>query len=59
MGGIPYYLSLLRPDLPLAGNIDNLFFRKRAELWDEFDHLYQMLFANSELYIKAVEVLEN
>ena len=57
MGGIPYYLSLLDPELSLNANIDNMFFRKRAELWDEFDHLYQTLFSNSEPYIKVVEHL--
>lgn len=57
MGGIPYYLSLLDPELALNANIDNLFFRKRAELWDEFDHLYQTLFTNSDQYIKIVEQL--
>lgn len=55
MGGIPYYLSLLDPAMAFNANIDNLFFRKRAELWDEFDHLYQTLFTNSEQYIKIVE----
>ena len=57
MGGIPYYLSLLDPQRNYQENIDNLFFRKRAELWDEFDHLYQTLFENSEQYIKVVEIL--
>ena len=57
LGGIPYYLSLLDPEMALSGNIDNLFFRKRAELWDEFDHLYKTLFANSDQYIKIVEQL--
>lgn len=57
MGGIPYYLSLLDSQRSYLDNIDNLFFRKRAELWDEFDHLYQTLFENSEQYIKVVEIL--
>lgn len=57
MGGIPYYLSLIDPEISFNANIDNLFFRKRAELWDEFDHLYQTLFSNSEQYIKIVEQL--
>lgn len=57
LGGIPYYLSLLDPALSFNANIDNLFFRKRAELWDEFDHLYKTLFSNSEQYIKIVEQL--
>lgn len=55
MRRIPYYLSLLDPAMAFNANIDNLFFRKRAELWDEFDHLYQTLFTNSEQYIKIVE----
>ena len=57
LGGIPYYLSLLDAELSFNANIDNLFFRKRAELWDEFDHLYKTLFSNSEQYIKIVEQL--
>ena len=47
LGGIPYYLSLLQKRLSFNANIDNLFFRKRAELWDEFDHLYKTLFSHS------------
>lgn len=57
LGGIPYYLSLLDPEMSFADNIDNLFFRKRAELWDEFDHLYRVLFSGSEKYIRVVETL--
>jgi hypothetical protein len=57
LGGIPYYLSLLDEGLSFNANIDNLFFRKRAELWDEFDHLYKTLFSNSEQYIMIVEQL--
>lgn len=32
--------------------IDRLFFAERGELWDEFQHLYNALFSNSESYIK-------
>ena len=38
-------------------NIDALFFKKRAELWDEFDQLYSTLFSNGDTYIKIVELL--
>jgi hypothetical protein len=48
MGGIPYYLSLLDKEMSYLQNIDYLFFRKKAELWDEFDHLYNTLFAQGE-----------
>ena len=57
MGGTPYYLSLIDPEIAFIVNIDNLFFRKRTELWDEFDCLYQTLFSNNEQYIKIIEQL--
>ena len=57
MGGIPYYLNLLDHTLSYTQNIDNLFFKKRGELWDEFDHLYATLFSNSDSHIKIVEAL--
>ncbi len=57
LGGIPFYLSLLTPDKTLSDNIDNLFFRKRSELWDEFSQLYRTLFSNSDKYIQIVETL--
>lgn len=59
MGGVPFYLSQLDPDLDYTQNIDNLFFRKRAVLWDEFQHLYKTLFSNSEQHIKVVEALSS
>ena len=57
MGGIPFYLSLLSPEMSLSENIDNLFFRKRSELWNEFQQLYRTLFTNSDQYIRIVEAL--
>ncbi len=57
LGGIPYYLSLLDADKSLNMNIDNLFFRKRAELWNEFNLLYKTLFKNSKQYMRIVETL--
>ena len=38
-------------------NIDNLFFAKHAVLWDEFNHLYNTLFSNTEKYIKVIETV--
>ena len=57
MGGIPFYLRLLDNELTLNENIDSIFFAKRADLWDEFEHLYKTLFSNSEQYIKIAEAL--
>ncbi|SCY49426.1 hypothetical protein SAMN02910451_02815 [Butyrivibrio hungatei] len=57
MGGIPFYLRLLDSKKTLNENIDDIFFGKRAELWNEFEHLYHTLFSNSEQYIKVAEAL--
>jgi AAA+ ATPase superfamily predicted ATPase len=57
MGGIPFYLRLLDSELTFNENIDNIFFGRRAELWNEFDHLYHTLFSNSEQYIKIANAL--
>ena len=57
MGGIPYYLKQLEPGRTLSDNIDNCFFRTNGKLWDEFDHLYETLFAQSEVYVRIVEAL--
>ena len=57
MGGVPYYLSLLDGTCSYTQNIDRLFFRKRGELWDEFDHLLQTLFSGSEGYVRIIEAL--
>ena len=57
MGGIPYYLKQLEPGRTLFDNIDNCFFRTNGKLWDEFDNLYETLFAQSEVYVRIVEAL--
>lgn len=57
MGGIPYYLNLLDSSMTLNENVDNLFFSRNGELWDEFDNLYATLFSNSERYISVVNAL--
>lgn len=57
LGGIPYYLSLLDPELSCRQNMDELLFNRRGELWDEFTHLYRTLFSNSDQYIRLVEAL--
>ncbi len=59
MGGIPFYLSQLDKNLSYTQNIDNIFFKKRALLWDEFPHLYASLFSNGDLYVKVVEALSS
>lgn len=57
MGGIPYYLKQLEAGRPLADNIDNCFFKTNGKLWDEFENLYETLFAQSDIYIRIAEAL--
>lgn len=57
LGGIPYYLDMLRKDLPLTKNIDNLFFKENANLKTEYEFLFRSLFKNSKNYRKVVEAL--
>ena len=57
MGGVPYYWDLLDKGLGLAQNIDALFFRRKGELSDEFDHLYASLFRNPDPYLKVISAL--
>ena len=57
LGGIPYYMNMLRKDLSLAANIDLLFFNKDSRLANELDRLMGSLFKHPENYIKAVRLL--
>ena len=59
MGGIPYYLKQLEPGRTLLDNVDNCFFKTNGKLWNEFDNLYETLFAQSEVYVRIVEALAN
>lgn len=56
-GGIPFYLSLLRPDLSLSQNIDELFFSNDAVLRAEYTFLFKSLFHEAVLYRRIVELL--
>lgn len=57
MGGIPFYLKQLNPKWTYTQNIDNIFFKEKGLLWDEFDHLYDTLFKQPENHIAVVEAL--
>ena len=56
-GGVPYYLSLLRPSLSLPQNVDSLVFRRGGDLSDEFNELYNALFNKANRYIAIVKLL--
>ena len=55
-GGVPFYLSLLQPELSLPQNVDNLIFKKGGELSNEFSELYNALFNKADRYIAVVDV---
>ena len=57
LGGIPYYLSLMKKGKSLAQNIDALCFSKHGELSGEFENLYASLFKKPENHTKIVEAL--
>lgn len=55
LGGIPYYLSLLKNKESLAQNLDRLYFRKQSELSQEYQRLYASLFKSPERYMRIIE----
>jgi AAA+ ATPase superfamily predicted ATPase len=56
-GGVPYYLSLLRPNLSLPENVDSLIFRRGGDLANEMNELYNALFKNADRYMAVVKLL--
>ncbi len=44
IGGIPYYLDMLRKGLSSAQNINQLCFQREGSLFDEFNNLFKALF---------------
>lgn len=57
MGGVPFYLSQMETGMSVAQNIDNIFFKSGAELFNEFHNLYAALFKQSELHTQIVSAL--
>lgn len=57
MGGVPFYYSLLEPELSLVQNIDRLCFKTDGKLRIEFDELYNALFQHADTYIEVVRAL--
>lgn len=57
IGGIPYYLSMVRRGVSAAMAINELFFQPNANLFPEFDRVFQSLFENYESHIKVIRSL--
>ncbi len=56
LGGIPFYLGYLKKGMSLGENVDNIFFRKGAQLLIEFDRLFQSCFENAD-FVKRIVIL--
>lgn len=56
-GGVPYYLSHIKPGLSAAQIIEQLAFTKKGVLLEEFDSLFASLFEHAEQYVKLVETI--
>lgn len=57
IGGIPQYLKEILPGQSAAQNIDRICFTKDGSLQNEFNNLYQSLFAEADKHISVVRAL--
>jgi len=57
LGGIPFYLELLRADQSIPQNIDRLCFDTNGPLKEEFDRIYTSLFFNADSHIAIIRAL--
>jgi len=57
MGGVPYYWEQLEKPLSLSQNIDNLFFKKKGVLREEFKKIFNSLFKHPDRYLNIIEAL--
>lgn len=57
LGGIPYYLKYIEPNLSVAENIQQLLFDKDAPLRDEFNKLFKSLFKEAEPHIELIKLI--
>lgn len=58
LGGIPYYLDLLRKERTLTENLDEFFFHK-TKAKQEFEDVYVGLFNSKDNYVGIVRALGN
>lgn len=56
-GGVPFYLSMLKKNLSLDANIDEMFFREGAPLCDEYEFLFRSLFKDSDYYMRIIDAI--
>ncbi len=57
LGGVPYYLNKLDKGLTATQIIEQLAFKKKSFLLDEFDILFSSLFDTPEIYAEIVKTI--
>lgn len=57
LGGIPYYLDMLKKGLSAVQNINELCFRKRGTLLDEFHNLFSALFEHGTIHENIIKFI--
>jgi AAA+ ATPase superfamily predicted ATPase len=58
-GGVPLYLGMLKLNLSLEANIDELFFREGAPLREEYPFLFRSLFRDSDYYMRIIDAISH
>ncbi|MBR2276145.1 MAG: ATP-binding protein [Lachnospiraceae bacterium] len=56
-GGVPYYLNLLDSRLSLAQNVNELCFKERGELFDEYYNLFHSLYDRPDKHMAILKAL--
>lgn len=56
-GGIPFYLDFIDPRKSATQNINDLCFKPKGKLRNEFDKLYASLFKKADKHIAVIEAL--
>ena len=57
LGGIPYYLNLIRKGESVSQMADRLFFAENAEMYREYERLFASLFKAPAPYLEIMRVL--
>lgn len=57
LGGIPYYLDMLKKGLSATQNINQLCFQRKGALIDEFHNLFAALFENGAAHENIIKII--
>lgn len=57
LGGIPYYLNMVRKGESVSQMADRLFFAEKAEMHDEYERLFASLFRDPAPYLDIIRIL--